>query len=97
ERIEGDDRLSGADVALEQPLHGHGSREVGVDLLDRALLMLGQRERKRRAIARHQLARLAEGHRDRRLTLLRHPREPELEHEQLLEREPEAAALGLPG
>src|SRR5262252_9964244 len=39
ERMERDDSLAGADVSLKEPLHGHGARQVGVDLLDRTLLM----------------------------------------------------------
>ena len=56
ERVERDHRLAGADVALQQALHRHRPGEIGVDLLDRALLVLGQRERQRRAVALDQLA-----------------------------------------
>ena len=52
ERVERDDRLAGADVALEQALHRRRAREVGVDLGDRLLLVLGQLERQRGAVAR---------------------------------------------
>src|SRR2546430_2795786 len=36
ERVESDDGLPGPDVALQQALHGHAAREVGVELADRA-------------------------------------------------------------
>ena len=36
QRVERDDRLARADVALEQPLHRAGPAEVGVDLARRA-------------------------------------------------------------
>ena len=95
ERVERDDRLAGADVALEQPLHRRRAGEVAVDLRDRLLLVLGQRERKRRAVALDQLARLAERRRDLLLALARAAGEPELEHEQLVEREPPPPRLRL--
>ena len=60
ERVQRDDRLPGADVALEQPLHRRRAREVGVDLGDRALLVGRERERERRAVAVDELARLGE-------------------------------------
>ena len=36
QRAQRDDRLSGTDVALQQPVHRHGAREIGFDLFDRA-------------------------------------------------------------
>src|SRR5690349_9914615 len=38
-RIERDDRLARADVALQEPLHRSRAREVAVDLADRLLLV----------------------------------------------------------
>ena len=43
-----DDRLAAADVALQQPLHGIGLREIALDLDER--LALCARERKRNRI-----------------------------------------------
>ena len=43
ERVQRDDGLAGADVALEQALHRPLGRKVGIDLRDRAFLVLGQR------------------------------------------------------
>ena len=60
ERVERDDGLPRADVALEEALHRNRALEVGVDLGDRALLIRRERERERRAVARDELARLAE-------------------------------------
>ncbi len=48
---ERDDRLARADVALEQTLHRHRRREVGVDLADRPFLRVGERERKHVPVA----------------------------------------------
>jgi hypothetical protein len=45
----GDDRLAGADVALEQPVHRVGRRHVAADLVPHALLRAGERPRQRRA------------------------------------------------
>ena len=45
QRRHGDDGLAGADVALQQPVHGVGPGQVGLDLGDRAPLGTGQRER----------------------------------------------------
>ena len=42
QRVERDDGLAGADVALQQALHRRRLRQVEVDLGDRALLVLGQ-------------------------------------------------------
>ena len=85
----GDDRLSRADVALEQPRHGHALAEIRADLLERSLLRARERERQLRDPAR-QLG-VRDGERERRR--LSGPtraslRQSELEHEELVEREP---------
>ena len=51
ERVECDDRLPGADVALQEPLHRDGARQVAVELANRLLLVRRERERQRLAIA----------------------------------------------
>ena len=48
---ERDGRLARADVALEQPLHRRRARQVAVDLGDRPLLRVGERERQHLAVA----------------------------------------------
>ncbi len=94
ERVQGDDGLAGADLALEQALHRGRLCEVGVDLLDRTFLMGRELEGKRRAVAGDQVAGLAE----RRGLLLLAPeapaRQPDLEHEQFLESQALAARFG---
>ena len=95
QRVQRDDRLARADVALEQPLHRRRAREVCVDLADRSLLMLGERERQRLAVTRDQLARHAERRRDRRLARPSRARETELQDEQLVERETRAPTFRL--
>ena len=95
QRVERDHRLARADVALEQPLHRHRAGEVAVDLGDRPLLVRGQLERQRLAVARDQLAGLAERGRDLLLALARPAREAELEQEQLVERKAPATLLRL--
>ena len=52
QRVERDDGLARADVALEEPLHRTRLRQVGVDLRDRLLLVLRQLERQQLAVAR---------------------------------------------
>ena len=44
QRVERDDGLARADVALQQPLHGNRAGEVDVDLAHRLLLVRRQRE-----------------------------------------------------
>ena len=88
ERVERDDRLARPDVALKQALHRSRAREVAVDLADRLLLVRRERERERLAVARDQLARLAERRCERPLALGRAPRDADLQQEQLLEGEP---------
>ena len=60
--VEGDDRLAGADVALEQAAHGLGPRHVGLQLVER------------RQLVRRQLERQAVEERVRRLARLRQRR-----------------------
>ena len=95
DRVERDDRLAGADVALQEPLHRHRALEVGVDLAHGLLLVRRQRERQRLPVARDQLAGRAERRRERALALGRAARDPDLEQQQLLEGEPRAADLRL--
>ena len=95
QRIERDDGLSRSDVALQQSLHRHRAVEIRVDVGDCALLVLGQLERERRAVAREQLSRFTERLGDRRLARADGARDAELENEQLLEGEPHACALRL--
>ena len=95
ERVERDDGLARADVALQEPLHRRRAREVAVDLADRLLLVRRERERERLAVAADQVARLAEPCRERPLALLDAARDADLEDEELLEGEPRAAAFRL--
>ena len=44
QRVERDDGLARADVALQQPLHGNRAGEIDVDLAHRLLLVHRQRE-----------------------------------------------------
>ena len=62
-RERGDDRLAAADVALHQPQHRTGLREVALDLLPRAQLRARQLERQRAAETRDQGLRVAGGER----------------------------------
>ena len=48
QRRERDDGLARADVALQQPVHRRRARHVARDLVDRALLVAGERERQLR-------------------------------------------------
>ena len=95
QRVERDDGLAGSDLALKEPLHRHAALEVAVEVGDRALLMLGQRERQHVAVARDQLAGWAERRRDLRLALAPSAREPHLEQEQLVEGEPAPSCFRL--
>ena len=95
EGVERDDGLPRADVALQQPLHRHGAREIAVDLADDRLLLGRECEGQRLAVAPDQLARLAERRRDRGLALAGATGDRELEHEQLVEGEAPAPRLGL--
>ena len=60
ERVQRDDRLAGADVALEEALHRDLAIEIPVDLRHRPLLVLRESERERLAIPPEQLTRGAE-------------------------------------
>src|SRR5581483_1990401 len=91
--VQRDHRLPGADVALEQPLHGHLAAEVAVDLLDRPLLVLGEPERERGPVALAQLAGRAEHWGCLALAFPRPPRQAELQQEELVEREATAPGL----
>ena len=95
QRVERDDRLPGADVALEEALHRGRPAEVAVDLADRPLLVRGERERQRRAVALEQLARRGERLRGGLLAECCRPRERDLENKELVERQPEPSPLGL--
>ena len=95
QRIERDDGLAGADVALEQPLHRHGPLEIGVDLLDGALLVGGQPEGQLLAEAGDELAGRAERRRHVVGALRPAAREPDLEDEQLVEGQPRPRPLRL--
>ena len=95
ERVERDDRLPGADVALQQPRHRRRAGKVGVDLGDRLLLMLRQLEGKRGAVARDEVAGRRERGRHGRLAFGRPTCKRELEDEQLVEGEPPPPFLGL--
>ena len=95
QRVDGDGGLAGADVALQQPLHRRGARQIGVDLCDRLLLRGGERERQRVAVAVDEVARRWQRLRDERLSLRCASAERELEREQLVEGEPLPAELRL--
>ena len=95
QRVQRHNGLSRADVALEQPLHRNGAGQVHIELADRGLLVGRQLEGQRGAVAGDQLPRLAERGRQRALALANTTRDAELEHEQLVEREPAAAFLRL--
>jgi hypothetical protein len=96
ERPEGDDGLAGADVPLEEPLHGPVAGQVAIELGDRRLLLRGQHERERRPVADEELSRLAESRRGRRgVCVAPTAAEAEQEHEELLEREPLVPPLAL--
>ena len=96
ERVERDDGLPRADVALEEPLHRPVLAEVAADLGDGVLLVGGEGEREDGAVAGDQLALAGEGGRARVLRQ-RPPAllEAELEREQLLEGEAPPGGLGL--
>ncbi len=95
ERVERDDGLPRSHVALQETLHRHGTIEVAVDLLHRPHLIRGEPERKRLPVVGDELAGGAETLRRRRLTRHGRAQEREAEDEQLVEREPRSAGLGL--
>ena len=86
--VKRDDGLAGSDLALKEPLHRHAALEVGVELGDRALLVLGELERQHAAVAPDELAGWAERRCDLGLALPAPPRQPDLQEEQLVESEP---------
>ena len=95
QRVERDDRLPRADVSLQEPLHGRGAAEVGVDLGDGALLVGRELERQRLPVALDQLTGRVERRRDHVLFAAVTAQQAELECEQLVEGQPAAALLGL--
>jgi hypothetical protein len=94
-RVERHDGLAGADLAHQQPLHRLASGQVAVDRRHRGPLVVRRRERERlREPALGQRPGRVERLGARALAALRAAaQERELEHEQLLERKPQAAAL----
>ena len=95
ERVERYDRLPRADVPLQETLHGNGAHEIDVDVLDRALLMLGQAKREYVAIAGNEVAGGTERRRDLRLTFPAPRSQTDLQDEQLVEGEPRTTFLRL--
>ena len=94
QRRHGHDRLAGADVALQQPVHRVRDGEVGVDLGDRPPLGAGERERQRRVEAPHELA--ADLVRDARAVALERAlaqHQHQLDPQQLVERQPAPGLL----
>src|SRR5688572_5218775 len=88
ERVQRDDRLPRADLALEQTLHGPFVAEIEIDFGDGLLLLLRQRERKGLPIAGDQIRWGAQRRRSSALLPLAPPaQETELENEQLLKGE----------
>ena len=96
-RVERNDGLARADFALKQPLHRRRLGEIGVDLGDRALLVRRELEGKQLPVAGDELAGVAERRRLLLLATAATPREPDLEHEQLVEGQPPSPALRLLG
>ena len=88
-------RLARADVALEQALHRPLAAEVGIELRDRALLVAREPERQRRPVALDQRAGSAQRPRTQLFTPPAASEQADLEREQLVERQPAAAELGL--
>ena len=88
QRVERDDGLPRADVTLEQPFHRDRPDEIRVDLGDCTLLIRGQPEGQDPSVALDQLAGRRERRGDVRGLLGTPPGKTELEHEQLVEREP---------
>ena len=90
----GDDRLSRAHVALQQPAHGAGPGEVGADLLPHALLGGGQGEGQPCQEPRHQRARRRDGVAGPGRLAPSPDREADLEQQEVLEHEPLPGGLG---
>jgi hypothetical protein len=89
------DRLARPDVALEEALHRHRAGEVSVDLVDGPLLIGGEREWQRLAVADDELSRRADGLRRGALTRDGSAQQRETENEQLVEGEAHPPHLGL--
>ena len=81
ERVERDHGLARPNVPLQEALHRALGGQVRVDLGDRALLARRQLEREDLAVARHELAGLAERRRAFLVTTLAAPRQPDLERQ----------------
>ena len=95
QRVQRDDRLAGADVTLQQAFHRRRPGEIGVDLRDRALLVIGELEGQERPVADGELPRLAERRCGLALTPAAPACEAELEHQELIEGQPPPAFLRL--
>jgi hypothetical protein len=95
QRVERDDGLPRADVALQQALHRHRPREIRIELRDRALLVDGQPEGEHLAVTLDQPPHVSERRCDLALPLAPALRDPDLEHEQLVEGEPPPSGLRL--
>jgi hypothetical protein len=95
QRVERDNRLPGTDVPLQQPFHRTLAGQVSVDLGDRLLLVGRELERQHRPIPRYQPAGIAERRRPFLLPPLPPAREPQLQDEQLVERQPTSRLLAV--
>ena len=96
QRVKRHDRLSRADIALEQPLHRAQLGEVAGDLVDGRTLVGCELEREDVVVAADQLA--FRGQRRRACLFLERTAavaEPELKREELFEREPAVRDIGL--
>ena len=96
ERVERDDGLPRADVALEEPLHRLRVAEIPADLPDRGHLLRGELEGQGGVVALDQLAVAGQSLRARELLeRAAAALEAQLEREELLEGQPLAGGLGL--
>ena len=99
-RGERDDRLAGADLAHQEPLHRPRLGEVGATRVDRALLVAGRRERQdrpsQRATSPSPSPSSAVGG-DRVAAVKAPAQQVELHEQQLLEGQPAAPALEVAG
>ena len=96
QRVERDDRLARSDVALQQATHRLVAPQVGVDLGDGRLLVLGERKGQPGHEPRDQLARRGQRHGPGRGRLGRLVQEQaDLHEQQLLEHQPLAGDLRL--
>ena len=87
-RPQRDQGLAGADLALEQPVHRVGARQVGLDLGRDLLLATGQGERQPRVEGGQQPSPTAAGLTAEQGQLGSAPGEDELGHQRLVESEP---------